>query len=42
MEVTKENEIRQDKKNWSINFKLNPGTYYYKYYVDNDWTLNKN
>ena len=29
------------KKNWTINFKLKPGTYYYKYYVDNEWVLNK-
>lgn len=30
------------KKNWVINFKLKPGMYTYKYYVDNEWILNKN
>lgn len=32
----------RSKKNWTISFKLKPGTYYYKYFVDNDWVLNKN
>jgi hypothetical protein len=30
------------KKNWGISFKLQPGTYYYKYIVDSEWALNKN
>lgn len=30
------------KKTWTIGFKLKPGTYYYKYFVDDAWTLNKN
>lgn len=30
------------KKNWSFNVRLKPGVYYYKYFVDNEWTLNKN
>lgn len=33
--------FQQTKKNWKIEFKLQPGTYYYKYIEDNQWTLNK-
>lgn len=38
----KKMKFDRTKKNWSINLKLKPGTYYYKFNVDNDWTLNKN
>lgn len=27
------------KKNWVIHFKLKPGTYYYKFVVENEWVL---
>lgn len=30
------------KKMWIISFKLKPGTYNYKYFVDNEWVLTKN
>lgn len=30
------------KKLWTISFKLKPGTYSYKYFVDNEWVLTKN
>lgn len=29
-------------KNYKIALKLNPDTYYYKYFVDNEWLLNEN
>ena len=38
----KKMKFDRTKKNWSIVLKLKPGTYYYKFNVDNDWTLNKN
>jgi hypothetical protein len=28
-------------KNWKISLKLKPGTYYYKYIADGEWTLTK-
>ena len=31
----------RSKKNWVINVKLKPGTYYYKYNVEGEWDLNK-
>lgn len=30
----------REKKNWFVNLKLKPGTYLYKFYVDNNWALN--
>ena len=33
-------KFSQNKKNWEAVFKLKPGNYYYKYFVDQEWVLN--
>jgi len=37
------NKLNFDKiqKNWKVTLKLKPGTYYYKYIADGEWTLTK-
>ncbi len=38
----KKMKFDKNQKNWTIGLKLKPGTYSYKFFVDNHWTLDKN